>query len=98
MLNINMNMKDFGYKQLEILSVNIKRSEKCKYIHEYICIDIKTFIRYKIEFETNRLDLTFNDVILSAYDVIRHRGVELNSVMLEANERNGEIFKITKLD
>lgn len=95
---LNINMKDFGDNQLEILSVNIKRNDKCKYIHEYICINIKTFIRYKVEFKTNRLDLTLNDVILSAYDVIRHRGVELNSVMLEANERNGEIFKMTKLD
>lgn len=97
---LNMNLRGMEDLKLEILSMNVKRNSKCKYEHEYICIDVRTYIRYKVEFITNTVNLDLTKVEFgSGRDAyISRNEVELNGGFLVEFKDSENIFAITELE
>lgn len=94
---LNIIVDNFSDKPLEILDMKVKRECTNKYRHEYVCIDIDTYKKYKVVFETSRMDLAIGRNNMYIYDNVDYCSFKMSETIIKEND-NRELIKIELLD
>lgn len=99
MLNVCIGVKDID-GQLKILNADIKINEEGRYQHEYICINTKNYIRYKVTFQTEDINLNLYKRFDEGYSFVTTPSVDLVGEFKRTGlyPNNEELFQIKKID